>query len=73
MKNIRAWLLSLMRLLGVILSMCTFNSASSATCYIVYDKLDTAVYRSTKPPFDLSLPVSDSIALKYPGGYLIAE
>lgn len=46
-------------------------AASDAVCYTVYDKSDVPIYRSFDPPFDLSIPISQGIAKKYPGGYLL--
>lgn len=48
-----------------------FSSTSFAACYTVYDKSDKPVYKSSEPPFDLSIPISEGIKSKYPGGYLI--
>lgn len=42
-----------------------------ATCYTVFNKSDEPVYRSEDPPFDFSLPISQGLSSKYPGGYLI--
>lgn len=50
-----------------------FSSASIAACYTVYDKSDKPVYKSSEPPFDLSIPISEGIKSKYPGGYLIQD
>ena len=44
---------------------------SFAECYTVYDKSDKPVYKSFEPPFDLSIPISEGIKSKFPGGYLI--
>lgn len=44
--------------------------ASVATCYTVYDSSDKAVYKSTEPPFDLSIPISEGVRTKFPGGHL---
>jgi len=60
-----------MRMLILIVLMLTFGSTSLAACYTVYDKSDKPVYKSSEPPFDLSIPISEGIKSKYPGGYLI--
>ncbi len=48
-----------------------FGTTTFAACYAVYDKFDKVVYKSSEPPFDLSIPISEGIKSKYPGGYLI--
>ena len=59
-----------MRIL-ILVSILAFSSTSFAACYTVYDKSDKPVYKSSEPPFDLSIPISEGIISKYPGGYLI--
>jgi len=60
-----------MRILILVVSILAFSSTSFAACYTVYDKSDKPVYKSSEPPFDLSIPFSEGIKSKYPGGYLI--
>lgn len=60
-----------MRILILVVLMLAFSSTSFAACYTVYDKSDKPVYKSSEPPFDLSIPISEGIKSKYPGGYLI--
>ena len=62
---------SAMRILIIFVLTLAFSSTSFAVCYTVYDKSDKAVYKSSEPPFDLSIQISEGIKLKYPGGYLI--
>lgn len=44
-----------------------------ATCYTVYNSSDKAVYKSSEPPFDMSVSISENIKSKYPGGYLLQD
>lgn len=63
---------NIQNLFGLILILLLiFPAESVATCYIVHDKSDVLVYRSSRPPFDLSVPLSQGIASSFPGGYLI--
>ncbi len=58
-----------------VLAACTIAwsaAASAVTCYIVYDRNDNVVYRSTTPPVDLSdkgAPARD--AMRRRGEYLM--
>jgi len=61
----------LKQILLVCVGMVALPAASFAACYTVYDKSDKPVYKSSEPPFDLSIPISEGIKSKYPGGYLI--
>ena len=65
------WMGGVMRILIVATLILAFGSTSFAACYTVYDKSDKPVYKSSEPPFDLSIPISEGITSKYPGGYLI--
>ena len=64
---------SAMRILIIFVLTLAFSSASFAVCYTVYDKSDKAIYKSSEPPFDFSIPISEGIQSKYPGGYLITS
>ncbi|MDO8466058.1 MAG: hypothetical protein Q7S46_12550 [Gallionella sp.] len=60
-----------MRIHIFVVLILAFSSTPFAACYTVYDKSDKPVYKSSEPPFDLSIPISEGIKSKYPGGYLI--
>lgn len=42
-----------------------------AQCYSLFDGNNKLVYQSTEPLVDLSKPISDQIALAYPGHHLV--
>lgn len=65
------WMGAVMRILILVVLILAFGSTSFAACYTVYDKSDKPIYKSSEPPFDLSIPISEGIKSKYPGGYLI--
>lgn len=44
-----------------------------AVCFAIYDKSDNVAYMSTDPPFDLSLPFSQSLNSKYAGGHMVVN
>src|SRR4051812_40848109 len=48
---------------------------ASASCYSVYDTTDAVVYRSSLTPIDLSQPISQEMARRFPPGHrlLITE
>lgn len=62
-----------MRIHILVVLILAFSSTSFAACYTVYDKSDKPVYKSSEPPFDLSIPISEGIKSKYPGGYLVQD
>src|SRR4051812_36821328 len=47
----------------------------SASCYSIYDTTDAVVYRSSLTPIDLSQPISQEMARRFPAGHrlLITE
>lgn len=46
-------------------------AAAGGNCYTIYDQSNRAVYQSTEPPIDLSLPISAAMAKRYPGHFLV--
>ena len=47
------------------------NAHASGQCYSLFDLKNRLVYQSTEPLVDLSEPISDQIALTYPGHHLV--
>lgn len=45
--------------------------AAGGTCYTIYDPNNRAVYQSTEPPIDMSQSISDGMAKRYPGHFLV--
>ncbi len=61
-----------MKSLLIAISLCAPLCASAANdCFTIYDTENAAVYRSVNSPIDLSGPISDAMAAKYPGHYLV--
>ena len=44
---------------------------ASANCYIVYDRDDRVVFRSSSTPVNLSQPIREQVQRQWPGGALI--
>ena len=44
---------------------------ANATCYTVYDSKDQQVYHALRVPVDMSRPLREALASKYPGGHLV--
>jgi hypothetical protein len=61
MKRILSGLVALIGLVG----------SADASCYLVYDGQDKVIYQGSIPPVDMSLPVSDQIRARFPGGHLV--
>jgi hypothetical protein len=46
---------------AVLLSACTLAQAASAACYLVYAPGNELIYRSSRAPVDLSLPLHQTV------------
>lgn len=42
-------------------------------CYTVYDGASRVVYRSAQPPVDMSRPLHDTLAQRFPGGHMVFD
>jgi hypothetical protein len=42
-------------------------------CYTVYDRSGRMVYNDTKAPVDMSLPLHETMAARFPGGHLVFD
>jgi len=53
--------------------LCFFSipSICMSSCYTVTNSAEEVVYRSGDAPVDLSKPISNGLASKYPGGHLV--
>ena len=61
-----------MKTLLIAISLSVPLCAVAATdCFTVYDAANAAVYRSVNSPIDLAGPISDAMAAKFPGHYLV--
>lgn len=68
MARTRTWLALLLASQAL-----TFQAAALAAgnCYTVYDTSNRAVYQSTEPPIDMSRSISEGMARRFPGHYLV--
>lgn len=57
-------------LAGCLLAALAHDSASAA-CYTLIGPDNGTVYQSVVPPFDLSRPLSQSLATQFPGHHLV--
>jgi hypothetical protein len=47
------------------------SAANAATCYIVYDRNDQAIYRNFESPVDLSKPIGTQVAARWRGAAMV--
>jgi hypothetical protein len=52
---------------GLLAGLATAHA--SAYCFTIYDRQQQPVYQSTEPPFDLSQPISQGLATRFPGRF----
>jgi len=53
-------------------ALCSVQSASAITCYLILDRNDSVVYRDSSPPFDLTETQSPQrVALRQRGHHLV--
>ena len=60
-----------MRIVVVAILLFLSPSLSSAYCFLVYKSGGPLVYRSTEPPIDLSLPISQGLKARFPDSHLV--
>lgn len=48
-------------------------SMQAFACYTVYDPGNRIVYQSDKPPVDMSLPLHETLAKRFPGGSMVFD
>lgn len=48
-------------------------SLPAQACYTVYDSASRVVYRSAQPPVDMSRPLHDALAQRFPGGQMVFD
>lgn len=57
--------------LAVALCASLWSHSAMATCYVIYDSAQNVVYRSVRPPVDLSLTLRLAVPKVVPGGALV--
>jgi hypothetical protein len=60
---------------AIALSLPLLTSNATATCYSIYDASDSVIYQSSMTPIDLSQPIAQEMARRFPIGHrlLITE
>jgi hypothetical protein len=48
-------------------------SLNALACYTVYDRSSRVVYNGEAPPVDMSLPLHDALAARFPGGHMVFD
>lgn len=48
-------------------------SANALACYTVYDRNNRVVYNELTPPVDMSLPLHQALAQRFPGGHMVFD
>jgi hypothetical protein len=48
-------------------------SVNAMACYTVYDRNNQVVYNAQTPPVDMSLPISETVPARFPGGSMVFD
>jgi hypothetical protein len=48
-------------------------AAQAMACYTVYDGSSRVMYQGERPPVDMSLPLHQALADRFPGGHLVFD
>jgi hypothetical protein len=48
-------------------------SLNALACYTVYDRSSRVVYNGEAPPVDMSLPLHDALAARFPGAHMVFD
>lgn len=54
-------------------SLLASASMQAMACYTVYDRSNRVVYQGEDPPVDMSLPLHEALAPRFPGGSMIFD
>lgn len=57
-------------LFGSLLASCALQAMA---CYTVYDPSNRVLYQGERPPVDMSLPIHEALAARYPGGHMVFD
>lgn len=56
---------------AVLAAMLALGTGQAMACYLVYDRSNQVVYSGEAPPVDMSKPLHEALAAKYPGSHLV--
>jgi len=54
-------------------SLLTAGALQAVACYTVYDPSSRVMYQGEQAPVDMSLPIHQALAGRYPGGHLVFD
>ncbi|WP_427911706.1 hypothetical protein ACPWT1_13590 [Ramlibacter sp. MMS24-I3-19] len=55
---------------AVLAAMLVLGTGQAMACYLVYDRNNQVVYSGDAAPVDMSKPLHEALAAKYPGGHM---
>lgn len=54
-------------------SLLAAGALQAMACYTVYDRSNRIMYQGERPPVDMSLPIHETLATRYPGGHMVFD
>ena len=57
----------------VVVPLLGLASLQAFACYTVYDRTNRVMWQGDKPPVDMSLPLSQTVPQRFPGGQLVFD
>jgi hypothetical protein len=54
-------------------SLLALGALPALACYTVYDQASRVVYQGERPPVDMSLPLHEALAARFPGGHMVFD
>ena len=54
-------------------SLLASGALQAMACYTVYDHSNRVLYQGERPPVDMSLPIHEALAARYPGGHMVFD
>jgi hypothetical protein len=57
----------------VLVPLLGLASLQAFACYTVYDRGNRVMWQGDKPPVDMSLPLSETVPARFPGGQLVFD
>ena len=54
-------------------SLLSLTALPALACYTVYDDTNRVLYQGDKPPVDMSQPLHETLAQRFPGGHLVFD
>lgn len=54
-------------------SLLAAGALQATACYTIYDHSNRVLYQGERPPVDMSLPIHQALAARYPGGHMVFD